>query len=114
MDGYEDGTFRPQQYITRAEAVTMVNRTIDRPPRRRAPPDGMITWSDNHEDAWYYEDVQEATNSPTRTPCTPTTSRILTRFGPTSSPVRDWAPGEGVVGCPLRPVRRGRGVKLEP
>ena len=32
VNGYEDGTFRPQQYITRAEAVTMVNRAIPTPP----------------------------------------------------------------------------------
>ena len=63
VDGYPDGTFRPQQNITRAEAMTMVNRTIDRHPDAEHFLDGMITWSDNHEDAWYYEQVQEATNS---------------------------------------------------
>ena len=63
VNGYEDGTFRPQQYITRAEAVTMVNRTIERHPDADHLLDDMITWPDNPETAWYYEQVQEATNS---------------------------------------------------
>ena len=63
VNGYEDGTFRPQQYITRAEAVTMVNRTIERHPDADHLLDNMITWPDNPETAWYYEQIQEATNS---------------------------------------------------
>ena len=63
VNGYEDGTFRPQQYITRAEAVTMVNRTIERHPDADHLLDDMITWPDNPETAWYYEQIQEATNS---------------------------------------------------
>ncbi len=63
VDGYPDGTFRPQQYITRAEAMTMVNRTIERHPDADHLLDDMITWPDNPETAWYYEQVQEATNS---------------------------------------------------
>ena len=63
VNGYEDGTFRPQQYITRAEAMTMVNRTIDRHPDADHLLDDMIVWPDNPETAWYYEQVQEATNS---------------------------------------------------
>ena len=63
VNGYEDGTFRPQQYITRAEAVTMVNRTIERHPDADHLLDDMIVWPDNPETAWYYEQVQEATNS---------------------------------------------------
>ena len=63
VDGYPDGTFRPQQYITRAEAMTMVNRTIDRHPDADHLLDDMTVWPDNPETAWYYEQVQEATNS---------------------------------------------------
>ena len=63
VDGYPDGTFRPQQYITRAEAMTMVNRTIDRHPHKDHLLADMIVWPDNPETAWYYEQVQEATNS---------------------------------------------------
>ena len=63
VDGYPDGTFQPQQLITRAEAMTMVNRTIDRHPDADHLLEDMITWPDNLETAWYYEQVQEATNS---------------------------------------------------
>ena len=63
VDGYEDGTFRPQQNITRAEAVTMVNRTVDRHPDADHLLDNMVTWPDNPESAWYYAQIQEATNS---------------------------------------------------
>ena len=63
VDGYPDGTFQPQQLITRAEAMTMVNRTIDRHPDADHLLEDMIVWPDNPETAWYYEQVQEATNS---------------------------------------------------
>ena len=63
VDGYPDGTFGPQKLITRAEAMTMVNRTIDRHPHEDHLLDDMIVWPDNLETAWYYEQVQEATNS---------------------------------------------------
>ena len=63
VDGYPDGTFGPQKRITRAEAMTMVNRTIDRHPHEDHLLDDMIVWPDNPETAWYYEQVQEATNS---------------------------------------------------
>ena len=90
VNGYPDGTFRPQQNITRAEAMTMVNRTIDRHPDAEHFLDGMITWSDNHEDAWYYEQVQEATNSHEYTMNTDDEQNpyeIWTEL----LPVRDWA-----------------------
>ena len=63
VEGYSDGTFRPDQYITRAETMTLVNRVLERAVRADGMLDGMITWWDNHADAWYYADVQEATNS---------------------------------------------------
>ena len=63
VNGYEDGTFQPQENITRAEAMTIVNRTLDRHPDADHFLDNMKTWPDNLESAWYYEQVQEATNS---------------------------------------------------
>ena len=64
LNGYEDQTFKPDQYITRAETMAVVNRVLQRLPRSKEnllP--GMITWPDNmDEDAWYYLYVQEATN----------------------------------------------------
>ena len=64
MGGYEDGTFRPENYITRAEAMTMINRMLNRLPEDEADLlKGMKTWSDNKPGTWYYLTVQEATNS---------------------------------------------------
>ena len=59
-----NGTFRPQDYITRAEAMTMINRMLQRVPESAEDllPD-MITWPDNKPNDWYYLAVQEATNS---------------------------------------------------
>ena len=64
INGYEDGTFQPNSRITRAEAMTMVNRVLQRLPEGEddlLP--GMNTWPDNQPDAWYYLAVQEAANS---------------------------------------------------
>ena len=65
IEGMPDGTFRPLDNITRAEACTIVNRTLGREPHedyllseRR-----MNTWPDNSASAWYYAAMQEATNS---------------------------------------------------
>jgi hypothetical protein len=64
IQGYSDGTFRPDQTITRAEAMTIMNRLLNRNPHEEHLLDEMITWPDNMDTtAWYYEDVQEATNS---------------------------------------------------
>ena len=90
VDGYPDGTFQPQQLITRAEAMTMVNRTIDRHPHEDHLLDDMIVWPDNPETAWYYEQVQEATNSHEYTMNTDDEQNpyeIWTEL----LPVRDWA-----------------------
>lgn len=64
--GY-NGLFRPDDNITRAEVMTLVNRVLNREPESKADLlDGMTTWKDNaDENAWYYLAVQEATNSHT-------------------------------------------------
>ena len=62
--GYADDTFRPNHYITRAEAMTMINRVLCRAPETEGDLlPGMITWPDNQPGTWYYLAVQEATNS---------------------------------------------------
>ena len=63
INGYNDGSFRPNKAITRAEAVTLVNNVLGREPHADYMLDDMITWPDNPKSAWYYEDIQEATNS---------------------------------------------------
>ena len=64
INGYEDGTFRPDQPITRAEAMTIVNRVLERHPDKDHLLADMIQWPDNMDtEKWYYADVQEATNS---------------------------------------------------
>ena len=62
--GFADGTFRPDAKITRAQAITMINRILNRLPEDKddlLP--GMNTWSDCRETDWYYLAIQEATNS---------------------------------------------------
>ena len=65
INGYPDGTFRPTNYITRAETCTIVNRTLGRGPHKDhlLPYAEMINWPDNTPDAWYYAQIQEASNS---------------------------------------------------
>lgn len=63
INGYNDGSFRPDKAITRAEAMTLVNNVLGREPHADYMLDDMITWPDNPKSAWYYEDIQEATNS---------------------------------------------------
>ena len=63
IHGYPDGTFRPAQNITRAESMTLVNAVLERTPDAGHMLKDMIRWPDNARGAWYYEAVQEATNS---------------------------------------------------
>ena len=65
ITGYPNGTFGPQRDITRAEAMTLVNRVLDRQPETEEDLlPNMTVWTDNaNPKAWYYLAVQEATNS---------------------------------------------------
>ncbi len=66
IEGYEGGFFRPDAPITRAEACTIVNRTLGRAPHAAGllPESEMNLWPDNMDaSAWYYAQIQEATNS---------------------------------------------------
>lgn len=66
--GYPDGTFRPDQDITRAETMTMINRVLERVPsteKHLLAYEVMLTFPDNQPGDWYYIAVQEATNSHT-------------------------------------------------
>ncbi|MGE4214707.1 MAG: S-layer homology domain-containing protein [Anaerotignaceae bacterium] len=63
INGYPDGSFQPDAYITRAEAITLINAVLG----RQVDEDGLLPeakyWSDNTADKWYYEAIMEATNS---------------------------------------------------
>ena len=65
VTGFGDGTFRPDEFITRAQVAALVNRALGRLPEH--PGDllyGMVMWPDNmDENAWYFLYIQEATNS---------------------------------------------------
>ena len=65
ITGYPDGTFDPNRYITRAEAVTMINRVLNRLPESAdALHEDMNVFPDNMDTtAWYYLAIQEATSS---------------------------------------------------
>ena len=107
VKGYEDGTFGPDRYITRAEAVTLVNRTLNRHPHNDGLHQDMLRWPDNMDTSkWYYADMQEATNS--HEPDKDKTTADKEYWGK-MLPIRDWealekewsnansAPGEGEV-----------------
>lgn len=57
MVGYPDGTFRPDQSVTRAEAVTIVNRLVERGPLYNM---AQPSWPDVMMDHWAYRDIEEA------------------------------------------------------
>ena len=64
INGYEDGTFRPNDKITRAATMAMINRVLDRHVENVEDllPD-MNVWSDNMDTSYtFYFDIQEATN----------------------------------------------------
>ena len=64
IKGFEDGTFRPDTYITRAQAMTMINRVLNRIPEEESDLlPGMNVWPDCNPGDWFYLAIQEATNS---------------------------------------------------
>lgn len=66
IEGYLDGTFQPENPITRAEACAIVNRTLGRIPvkDRLLSRQNMVIWPDCDADSWYYADMMEATEQP--------------------------------------------------
>ena len=91
--GYPDGTFRPNKAITRAEAMTLINRVLERAVDEKHMLPNMVTWSDNKPGAWYYEAVQEATNSHEYTRLTSRVSKLDFFYENWTKilPVPDWA-----------------------
>jgi hypothetical protein len=90
LEGYPDGTFRPDENITRAETATILNRVLLRYPDKDHLLPDMITWPDNLDTGlWYYAAVQEATNSHEYELATGDDGTI--EFWTALQPVRDWA-----------------------
>ena len=66
IEGYSDGSFKPGNKITRAEACTIVNRVLGRKPsKNNMKISDRINWPDCTTDDWFYEAIMEATNSHT-------------------------------------------------
>ena len=63
IKGYTDGTFRPNQYITRAEAMSFINSVLNRKVKEDGIHKDAKKWPDNPATSWFYEDVIEATNN---------------------------------------------------
>lgn len=60
--GYTDGTFKSEQPITRAEAMTIINRVLNRGVNEKSELMNFRVWPDNEPSAWYYYEVIEASN----------------------------------------------------
>lgn len=87
LTGYEDGTFRPNQNIKRDEAMKIINKVLFRTPDKEHFLPDMIKWPDNsNTDAWYYTDVQEATNNHDYERVNNTSPETWTKI----TPARDW------------------------
>lgn len=86
IEGYSDGSFKPENRITRAEACAIVNRVLGRKPsKNHMKISGRIDWPDCTTDDWFYEAIMEATNSHTYQ----MGKRVETWNG--KLPQRDWA-----------------------
>ncbi|BFH11640.1 hypothetical protein J6TS7_07400 [Paenibacillus dendritiformis] len=62
IKGYPDGTFKPNQYISRVEAMSFINNVLNRKVKTDGIHKDAKQWPDNTPDKWYYTDVLEATN----------------------------------------------------
>lgn len=63
INGFEDGTFKPNQYIKRAEFVALVNNVLNRKVKKENILPNAKQFSDLSQEKWYYESMQEAINS---------------------------------------------------
>lgn len=66
IEGYEDGSFRPDGHLTRAEATAFLNRMFNRVADAEAIKgleDKLVKFTDLDSSKWYYYDVVEASNT---------------------------------------------------
>ncbi|MDU2115362.1 MAG: S-layer homology domain-containing protein [Peptoniphilus lacydonensis] len=70
VSGYPDGTFKPNEKITRAEAVTILNSVFDRNTNKDSLKDinvsSLTKFSDVKEDFWAYYNILDASNAHNR------------------------------------------------
>lgn len=112
IEGYPDGSFRPNRLITRAETCTIVNRTLGRKPEKDhlLPESDMINWPDNiNRNIWYYAQMQEATNSHDYR-WSLGLQRGLRAVDRQAGRARLGRAGAHLVPCQLRPRRRSHAV----
>lgn len=82
VEGYEDGTFRPDNWITRAEAVKMVNGYLNRVVDASTFEDVEYhDWYDVDKSHWAYYEILEASNDHTCTEDTPEKWLEVGQFG---------------------------------
>ena len=65
INGYPDGSFKPENHITREEVVTIANRMLERKCDLdfvKANKASLINYTDNYENSWSYGDIVEASN----------------------------------------------------
>ncbi|MBO9609599.1 MAG: S-layer homology domain-containing protein [Paenibacillaceae bacterium] len=62
MVGYEDGTFRPDRPLTRAEGVAVLNRLLHRPAWDEATP-ANATWGDVPASHWAFAAIETASHT---------------------------------------------------
>lgn len=93
IQGFGDGTYRPNTNITRAQACVIVNRALGRKPDEDhlLKERDMITWTDNSPDDWFYADMQEATNSHDYIWLTKGSDKTYMEEWVKKLPQRDWA-----------------------
>lgn len=63
IEGRGDGTFGPNEPITRAEVAAIINRVLGRCAQDVRWPENVVQWVDNPPQAWYYADMMEASIS---------------------------------------------------
>lgn len=92
VQGTDEGLFEPDREITRAETMTIINRVLYREPHEDHLLPQMIKWPDNMDTTkWYYEAVQEATNSHAYIRATDENGGYTYEIWSGLLPVRDWA-----------------------
>jgi hypothetical protein len=63
VQGDEDGRFRPDSDVTRAEMATLIDNALNRHIKKEDIPDGVHRWNDLEPAYWAYADLMEAAHT---------------------------------------------------